>query len=189
MKTKTILSIAGSLLAVASLSACVGASQPELAPEVTKEAGTLGSRICFTNGTSMNITATPTGEVIGSNMVGTTGVVPTYDELCFAGRNSIRSFEKTPDSVFSGLQSTMRDAAVAVTVDGNTNTLFFSAYNPAYTAPLLKWSNKQESNRYWSGGAMSVGENVSASSGGNSFTVTRREDSDLYKEFLVQFTQ
>lgn len=189
MKTKTLFPITLSLLAVLLLSACGGTSQPEASAEGSKEAGTLGSRICFTNGTNMNITATPTGEVIGPNIVGTTGVVPTYDELCFAGRNSIRSFEKTSDSVFSGLESTMRDAVVAVTVDGNTNTLFFSAYNPAYTAPLLKWSNKQASNKYWKGGAMSVGENVSASSGGNSFTVTRRDDSDSYKEFLVQFTQ
>lgn len=191
MKTKTIISIAVSLLAITSLTACAAPSQPKAAPEVTKEAGTLGSRICFANATNMNITATPTGEVVDSNVVGTTGVVPTYDELCFAGRNSIRVVEKTPNPVTGGssMVSTLVDIAAAVTIDGNPNTLLFTAFNPALKAPQAKWTNKKQTNSFWSGGAMSVGDNVSASSGGYSFTVTRRGDSDLYKEFLVQFTQ
>lgn len=191
MKTKTICSIAISLLMVASLTACAGSRQADPVREVSKEAGTLGSRICFTNGTNMNITATPTGEGIESNVVGSTGVVPTYDELCFAGRNSMRIAQKEGNPVKGGTSMVLNlvDIAVAVTIDGNPNTLFFSAFNHAFKAPNVKWINKQESNSFWDVATLSVGENVSTSSGGYAFTVTRRDDSNNYKEFVVKFTQ
>lgn len=138
----------------------------------------------------MNITATPTGEEIESNAVGTTGVVPTYDELCFAGRNSMRVAQRESNPVTGGTSMVLNlvDTAVAVTIDGNPNTLFFTAFNPALKTPYAQWTNKKESNSFWGAAILSVGENVSASTGGYSFTVTRRGDSENYKEFVVRFT-
>lgn len=158
---------------------------------VTKEAGVSGSRVCFSNATGVLMSVAPAGEPIqGTQDIGPAGEMTDKKEICFAGWNSRRYTDWITDDFGKGFfQVYNTDVAVAVSIDGAYNALTLRANNVAFARPDLTWTDDPTAAQTWTGGAMSDGAVLQGSVAGHSFTVTRRDDSDNYKEFLVRFTK
>lgn len=133
----------------------------------------------------------PAGEPIqGTQDIGPAGEMTDKKEICFAGWNSRLYTDWITDDFGKGFfQVYNTDVAVAVSIDGAYNALTLRANNVAFARPDLTWTDDPTAAKTWTGGAMSDGAVLQGSVAGHSFTVTRRDDSDNYKEFLVRFTQ
>mgnify|MGYP006898275467 CR=1 FL=1 len=160
---------------------------------MSKEAGTLGSRICFINETGALMSAAPSGPEVTENawtFVGTTGPMTADSELCFAGWNSRQAYEfqaRMFGAHHWGYSEV--DVLVAVSADGNYNALSFYARNRSISAPSLHWKVDPLAQKDWNFTVPSVNESSTATAAGLNFTVTRRADSQDYKEFVVRFTR
>ena len=158
---------------------------------VAKEAGALGSRICFINETDVPMSAAPSGRVVqqyADHNVGVAGSLSTTTELCFAGWNSREVMMKSKGS--RGLPVyTTGDAIAAVNIDGNYNALGFYALNPSLSSPEVRWSGNPEAETFWTVKYFGSGDSTVAEAAGHTFSVTRRDDSEFYKEFVVRFTR
>lgn len=188
------LSMMASLCVIFTVAGCsstpdtFATSEPKL---LEKEAGVSGSRVCFSNSTSVPMSAAPAGEPIqGRQDIGPAGAITAQNELCFAGWNSRRYTDWISDDLGKGFfQEYTSDVVVALSIDGAYNALTMRANNVAIARPDFTWTEDPLKEQKWSGGAMSDGAVVQGSVAGHSFTVTRRADTDNFKEFLVQFTQ
>lgn len=195
MKLRSLIG-ASCLAAALVLTGCSSApASPQEASheptETIKEAGVSGSRICFLNSTGLTISAAPAGQAIaGSQDIGPAGPVLSNKELCFAGWNSRRYTDWVENEFDKGyFNDYTTDVIVAVSIDGAYNAVTIRANNPAIARPDLTWTEDPLRAQKWSGQAMSDGAVVQGSASGHSFTITRRGDTDNYKEFLIQFTQ
>lgn len=182
--------VASTLISVAMLTGCAPTS-----PETTsfiKEAGYLGSRICFINATGLPMSAGFSGTVFeenASHIVGTGGMVSGDTERCFAGWNSFLTKELRPrDYEGSGLMDAKQDVVAAVNIDGRYNVAIFRARNMSWDASMY-WTDNVDKEQAWNGKLeMHLKDSYSGSVKGHDFTVTRRDDSEFYKEFVVRFS-
>jgi hypothetical protein len=180
-----------SFLAI-TLTACTSTSiATEETETSSKEAGARGSRICFTNDSDIAMSAAPSGRIVQKNAthdIGVAGPLSADSELCFAGWNSREEMMKTRESHWAW-DYTIVDSVVAVSIDGNYNALTFYARNPNIDLPLIYWNQSPATIPYWTGSKFGIGNSLNGDVSGHSFTATRREDSEYFKEFLVRFTQ
>lgn len=160
--------------------------------EVSREAGVLGSRICFTNATSLPMTAAPSQQVNGKNadhIVGATGALSDTAEQCYAGWRSylLNVWQGSSDNgAWANLQV---DVVLSIGIDGNYNALSFRAINQDYGAPLLNWTENPDIKGGWHGKKLAINGSYEATAAGHTFTVTRLNDSEFYKEYVVRFTK
>jgi hypothetical protein len=184
----------GSALA---LTACgVPAAEPAAEPtatstEATKEAGILGARICFTNKSSLPISARPSDRLRSSyadHAVGKAGDLQYSDELCFAGYKSYDVREFYPED--GGNVTNVRDTAVLLNIDGKESAMLFYANNMWGDAPYVRWTtaindgrNEWVQTNFLQG---PVGMTRVFIHAGRSFIATRNEDSEFYKEFTIE---
>lgn len=181
------------LAATVALTGCTSSSVTSTtSPAPTeKTASTLGTRICFSNGTDLPISAAPGSSLYtknASSAVGSAGVVTDTTELCFAGWDSYKADGWSTSSTSYGQQ--VYDVATSTNIDGEYNAIEFRGINTWVGLPNIYWTTGTPGqNQPYDGRAMDVGDSVDRSFAGHSFTVTRRGDSDNYKEFLVRFTQ
>lgn len=191
--SKTAACIAIALSAAFTLASCSSTPQPTVSVPSTKEAGMLGSRVCFTNSTSLPMTVSPSQRVVSENVnhiVGAAGAINKSSEQCFAGWNSYQTVVYMKDDAGQAQWLDIsEDVSVSVGIDGHYNVLNFRANNLAFVPPYLYWTNDPNRPTSWGGEELSVGSSYQDTSGGHSFTVTRRDDSEFYKEFTVNFTK
>lgn len=192
MKNKLGIFAVGIISAVV-LTACTQEAPTSLAEETSKEAGTLGSRICFTNATDLPMTAAPSQQVDTNNadhIVGEAGAISDNSAQCYAGWNSYSLDVWKAEGDSTGFWTmTGQDVALSVGIDGDYNVLNFRANNESFRKPSLYWTANPASPEIWSGNFMSEGESIEGNAAGHKFIVSRLNDSQYYKEFAVRFTQ
>lgn len=151
-----------------------------------------GARICLTNSSGVPMSAGITGATVPENantLVGKPGDLGTT-ELCFAGWNGIKTSSLYSDKEPGGggeVNST--DVAVGVNIDGNYDQIKFRAFNGPLFPPVLWWLVQGGDVNNWGGGSFKENSSRTGTVDSHEFTVTRRDDSDNYKEFLIQFTK
>lgn len=192
LKHKSLFSLA--MIAALSLTSCASPSSTAAPEGTSKEAGTLGTRICITNATTLPMTAAPSQRVVRKNadhIVGSAGALSDTSPLCFAGWNSyLQNVWSGADDFNPGKWSTIeQDVSISIGIDGNYNVLNFRANNEPIYKPSLNWITNTESPIQWSGDRMPEGETLEGNAAGHQFTVTRVSDSEFYKEFTVRFTK
>lgn len=184
------------LIAVAATVALSGCASSAAGPAASsapteKTASTLGTRICFTNGTNLAISAAPGPGLDSKNAgsaVGSAGAVTDATELCFAGWDSYKADGWSTSDTSYGQQK--YDVATSTNIDGVYNAIEFRGINTWVGLPNIYWTTGTPGqDQPYDGRAMNEGDSIDRSFAGHSFTVTRRGDSDNYKEFLVRFTQ
>ena len=184
------------LIALAATVALTGCASSVVGPTASpapseKTASTLGTRICFTNETDLPISAAPGPGLDSKNAgsaVGSAGVVTDATELCFAGWDSYKADGWSTSSTSYGQQ--VYDVATSTNIDGVYTAIEFRGINTWVGLPNIYWTTGTPGKEQpYDGRAMNVGDSVDRSFAGHSFIVTRRGDSDNYKEFLVRFTQ
>lgn len=188
---KVTLGLSLLLVTGIALTGCTSVAPTATETSAVKEAGTLGTRLCFTNGTDKPISAAPSPQVEAKNAshnVGAAGSITDSSELCFAGWNSYRL--DGWGSSTNTYHSQLYDVATTVNVDGVYDALSFRGVNEWIGLPLVYWTTgEQGSEQPYDGRSMNVGDVENRDFEGNSFTITRREDSEFYKEFLIRFTK
>lgn len=190
---KTIVKLAAvTLVAVTALTGCALTPQPSEKPATDKDASMKGSRICFINSSDVPMSATITGVVLPENantLVGKTGVLGS-SELCFAGWNGINTTSLYPNKDPYGRGETnTTDVAVGVNIDGNYDQIRFRAFNGFLYPPFMWWFVPGVKLGDEGGGIFKENVSKTGTVDTHEFTVIRRNDSDNYKEFLVQFTK
>lgn len=180
------------LVSVSVLVGCTSNPQAEESSSTTREASLRGSRICVVNSSDVPMSAAITGAAVPENsntLVGKPGEL-SDTELCFAGWNAIKTTSLYTDKEpGGGGEVNTTDVAVGVNIDGNYNQIKFRAFNGLFKPPVLWWLVQDGNTDNWGGGSFSDQATNTGSVDGHNFTVTRRDDSDNYKEFLVTFTK
>lgn len=184
--------LAVTISAAVLLTGCSSTAEVSDPAPTAKEAGVLGTRICFTNSSGLPVSAAAGGRVVASeagHITGEPGVVDAQAERCFAGRNSYEVYSTVTSFTEGQIQEwATEDVAVSTNVDGEYGILLFTGYNPSVKAPRLRWRNSADPLTPL-GDSLEIGETKNIQEAGHKFAISRRGDSDLYKEFLVNFTK
>lgn len=175
----------------------LGCSAPNIESETevdssSRAAGTLGSRICFLSWADQLISIRPSADVYQKNadhIVGSANSLTSDQQLCFAGWNSYeRKFWVKVGNGNYRWKEDQVDVLLTLDVDGRYNSLFFAANNSSVGLPYAKWTDDMERQELWpSGGGLRVGQERRIDFADQKFRVTRLDDSEYYKEFLVTF--
>jgi hypothetical protein len=191
LSSRSVAFVLFSALAI-TLSGCTSTgTAPEATETPEKQAGALGSRICFVNESSVPMSVAPSGRIVPENnrhFVGNAGPLSANSELCFAGWNSRESDDFKSNKLATVPTYFRADVVVALSVDGRYNALTFYAQNDSIKPCKISW-NENPGVNHWVGETPSVDNSITTSAIGQNFTVTRRGDSEYYKEFLVRFTR
>lgn len=191
LRNKLIALSLSSALTLSGCSASSAVSESE-AQTSSRAAGTLGSRICFLSWAEQLISVRPSADIYQKNadhIVGNAGALNSDRQLCFAGWNSYeRDFWVSAGNGRYKWKKDQVDVLLTLDVDGRYNSLFFAANNANMTLPYAKWTDDMERQELWpSGGGLRVGQERRIDFADQKFRVTRLDDSEYYKEFLVTF--
>ena len=188
MKTATRIGAAllGATILATTLVGCSATASPEASPSASSRNAAeaiKGSRLCYTS-------TGPAGlQVRGSSFLNNVFSWKGWDSVTSGQEYCLQDFVSTSvmiDRYGKGVEKMWADIKTE-TRFGDGSKVYFFGDNPLIGLPMVGWStNGDESG--WEFKELSEGKSVSASSGGRTFTVERRTDSTMHKEFLITFT-